>query len=169
MKALCRASACNTTAWESASTEALVNIAGSDASISPSVSISAPAVIGDCDDLVLDLTSSSGNGGRPWFDIAITVEALGTVNVSTLQRFLSNNYEESPPTPIPAKFLLKDVVYTFIVKLCNFMGKCSQASRRVLVQSKTIPTVTLPGSALSRLGRMRMYWAVGVKRPSRRD
>jgi hypothetical protein len=35
-----------------------------------------------------------------------------------------------------------------VVKLCNFMGKCSQGSRRVLVQDKTIPTVTLPGSAL---------------------
>jgi hypothetical protein len=153
VKALCTATPCDTRLWPPASTQQAVTIAQSANSLAPTVVITAPSAVGSCDMLMLDLSASSGNGGRPWLSRSITVETLATANVTDLHWFLSNTYKDSPPTPIPAALLSKGYAYNFIVKLCNFMGKCSQGSKRVLVQDKTVPTVTLPGAQLRSVRR----------------
>jgi hypothetical protein len=153
VRAQCQLSACDNSLWPTASTTASVNVTSSQSTVAPTVAISAPSALGSCDTLSLDLSASSGNGGRSWLSRSITVETLATSNVTDLQWFLSNTYKDSPPTPIPAALLSKGYAYNFVVKLCNFMGKCSQGSKRVLVQDKAVPTVTLPGASLRTVAR----------------
>jgi hypothetical protein len=44
----------------------IVTVSVPKAAISPSVVISAPSVVGNCDSFVLDLSGSLGSGGREW-------------------------------------------------------------------------------------------------------
>jgi hypothetical protein len=148
VRALCQSSPCDTSAWQPASSGVVVKVASASSAVSPAVSVSAPSTVGGCDSVVLDISGSTGNGGRPWVNQTLWVETTATANATDLQLFLSTKYKASPPTPIPAGLLSKGAAYNFVVKLCNFLGKCSQGSKRVLVQDKTIPTVTLPGAAL---------------------
>jgi hypothetical protein len=148
LKAPCVADVCDTFAWPNATSAVRVNITASAAAVAPTVTISAPNTIGECDALLLDLTSSSGNGGRAWSSVAISFETTATANVTDLQEFLAHKYRMSPPTAIPAALLSKGYTYNFVARLCNFLGKCGQSSKRVLVQATTIPTVTLPGASI---------------------
>jgi hypothetical protein len=103
--------------------------------------------------LTLDLSASTGSGGRAWSGRSIRAETSASVDLSPLQIFLDTVYRPSPPTPIPSALLSKGVPYTFRVTLCNFLGKCGQSSKRVLVQASTVPVVSLPGSTLRRTKR----------------
>jgi hypothetical protein len=148
IKAQCQTSPCDTSQWLRASVATRLTVTAPLSATAPTVAVSAPNTIGECDNLVLDLSTSSGNGGRAWTSRNITVETSASVSVTGFQAFLNSEYQESPPTPVPATLLQKGAAYNFVVKLCNFLGKCSQGSKRVLVLQQTIPTVTLPGSAL---------------------
>ena len=153
LKAQCRTSNCDTSTWLSASPAVRILITSSTNAVSPKVSISAPSSIGECDALVLDLSGSSGNGGRDWIRAVVTVETTATANVTELSRFLSDTYKTSPPTPIPVGLLHKGSVYTFNIELCNFLHKCGTASKRVAVQTLVVPSVNLPGSSLRTVTR----------------
>jgi hypothetical protein len=149
VKAQCQngATTCDRQTWLPASTTKVVYVASPLTAISPSVALSSPDTIGQCDPLLLDVTASSGNGGRPWKPRTVTVDTASP-DPSLLQSFLANKYQDSPPTPLPSNLFVPGYTYNFVVRLCNFLGKCSQTSKRVLVQDKSIPTVTLPGAAM---------------------
>ena len=157
IKAQCQSTSgsCDATSWPSASTSTVVRIAAPSAgsAVSPTVVIKAPSSIGACVPLTLDVSASSGNGGRAWLNPSIAVESSPTTNVTELQHFLSSVYTMSPPTAIDASLLNPDTTYNFVVKLCNFLGQCSTASKRVLVQSGAIPSVSFEGSALRTVQR----------------
>jgi hypothetical protein len=153
LKALCTSANCDTSAWSVASASAGVNLTAPAVAVVPTVAISSPTTIGECDSLTLDITSSTGSGGRAWASRTIRVESTASVNTTLLQSFLSSRYQQSPPTPIPSSMLAKGQAYTFKVTLCNFLGKCGQASKRVLVQATTVPVVSLPGGSLRRSKR----------------
>jgi hypothetical protein len=55
--------------------------------MSPVVTLSLPTEIGPCDDLTVDLTSSSGAGGRSWKSVSFVVG--GSPNTTSLQSYLS--------------------------------------------------------------------------------
>ncbi len=157
VKAQCQSStgSCDATNWPSASTSIVVRIVAPTAgsAVSPSVVVKAPNSIGACAPLTLDVTASSGNGGRTWLNPSITVESSPGTNVTELQHFLSSVYKMSPPTAIDASLLNADTTYNFVVKLCNFLGQCSTTSKRVLVQSGAIPSVSFEGSGLRTVQR----------------
>jgi len=154
IKAQCQAtSECDTSAWASADTTTVVIVVAPDFAVSPTVVIKAPTTIGGCSPLTLDLTGSFGNGGRPWLSRAITVDTSATTNVTDLLGFLATTYTLSSPTPIPAALLSKGNTYSFVVKLCNFLGQCSEASRKVVVQRGAVPTVSLDGGATRTIQR----------------
>ncbi len=128
----------------------------------PSVVITLPSTIGSCTSLTMDLSSSTGNGGRSWSNSSIIVQGSqqdsdtssdSTKKLKQLQVFLVHNYTMSPPTAIPYDLLTEGQSYTFLVTLCNFLGKCSQASKRVSVLSTIIPVVSIPGSTLRTMKR----------------
>ena len=120
--------------------------------IVPSVVISSPAIIGECDDLTLDLSGSSGAAGRAWKSIVFTVRSTDP-NATILAAYLNQNYRITPPTSIPRDLLAPKMAYTFTVSLCNFFGKCSSSSRRVAVSSNVVPVVSLVGPQQITLNR----------------
>ena len=121
--------------------------------IIPNVIISSPNIINICDNLILDLSNSIGNGGRNWINILFKVTSNNiNINITKLQQieyFLNNEYIISPPTPILSKLNLLEIgnKYYFTVKLCNFLLGCSESSiLTVNVVSYQIPTVNILGS-----------------------
>jgi hypothetical protein len=60
----------------------------------PVVTLSTPSELGVCDDLLLDLSSSSGSGGREWksllFKVTILSAQTSVSSSSSLQQYLSN-------------------------------------------------------------------------------
>jgi len=121
----------------------------------PIVSISSSAQIGSCDSLPLDFTSSSGGGGRPW-SIQYTVESSigsGSSDAANIKTWLETVYTFSPPKNVPSNLLLPGRRYNIVVKLCNFLLGCSQASHQVVVLNHVKPLVAIPGSILRTASR----------------
>jgi hypothetical protein len=145
---------CDRRLWPASSTSVTVTVAAALSAIAPSVVLSAPDTVGQCDSLVLDISASSGSGGRPWKSRTIAVET-DAPNATNLQSFLKDKYQDSPPRPATSSLFVSGYSYNFVAKLCNFLGKCGQANKRVLVQNKDIPTATLPGSPM----RLAQRWS----------
>ena len=61
--------------------------------VTPKVSIVAPETIGTCDDLNVDVSSSSGSGGRAWISTSISVESSSSnaTQNAMLDAFLLND------------------------------------------------------------------------------
>jgi hypothetical protein len=112
---------------------------------SPVVAFSLPATIGSCDSLAMDLSSSTGNGGRSWKSVSFTVTSSAT-NVSAIESYLNNQYVFMPPTVLSTGTLQTGKLYTFTVQLCNFLGGCATGSTSVAVLQVTVPFIALVGS-----------------------
>ena len=151
LKALCTSTADSCLSWKSISSRQL-KVQPPPLPITPVIALSTPSVIGSCDDLIIDISGSTGNCGRPWANMSITVTS-STGNTSFLQHFLSSKYEPSPPTPIPSAYLEKGVTYNFLVYTCNFLGSCGQSSARVLVLTSIVPSVSILGPYLRSMAR----------------
>ena len=74
----------------------------------PTVAIAAPDVIGGCDDLPFDLSSSGGNARRQWASISYTVVSSTATSMESheLAKWLTNNYTFNPPTPHSQEYVL---------------------------------------------------------------
>eukprot|EP01033_Poteriospumella_lacustris_P012062 gene12063-8618_t len=121
---------------------------------SPQVQISAPSVLGSCASYALDVSASTGNGGRGWQSAQVRVGVVGgggdggsAANVSQLQSFLAQSFEVSPPTRIGSEWFQPGQSYVFTVTLCNFLAACSSGSATVSVLASAVPTVSIPGSS----------------------
>lgn len=109
----------------------------------PVVTFSMPSVLGLCSSLTIDLTSSSGSGGRSWRNVTLEVQSSSTTK-SQISQFLSSSYEFCPPTPIPASMMAVGT-YSFTFTLCNFLGYCGQASSTVSVVNMQLPSLVING------------------------
>eukprot|EP01036_Dinobryon_divergens_P022213 gene22213-30453_t len=139
--------------WPNAS-PSLVKIRAPPLPVKPRVVISAPFVIGSCDNLTIDLTLSSGNGGRGWKYMKVT--ALGGPryrNVSVLQNFLDTQYKLFPPTKIPYTLITKGYSYTFTVMLCNFLTACSSSSISLIATNTPRPVLSIVGGPSRKISR----------------
>lgn len=141
----------NCDAWTANSAASASIVAPSNPAL-PTVVVAAPAQVGSCADLTIDLSGSSGAGGRSWQKPTFIVTSDDArVDTSAIAAFLNGNqYVMTPPTAIAASSLLfADVAsYTLTVsaKMCNFLGACSSVSVSVLVKSgSTLPVVNVIG------------------------
>jgi len=131
-------------------------IAAPDTAVTPVVTVSAPNVIGSCDPLPLDLTSSRGGGGRPWSTVSFSVKSntpAPSTDAADLKLWLETNYVFNPPTAIPLTSLTPGSRYNIVVKLCNFLGACSQGSHQFVVLKNIKPMVNIPGLKLKSVYR----------------
>ena len=113
----------------------------------PVLVISMPRTIGACDSLSLDLTASTGNGGRDWS--SSSAQAFSSCqNVSQLNTFLNESLTVFHPTIIPAIYFSSGCTYSFNIMLCNFIGACSSLSQSVVAVDSVIPNVAIPGGTL---------------------
>ena len=139
--------------WATVSPAVSLIMAAPEVPLTPTVAISAPSVLGGCDGLSLDVSGSSGSGGRTWASSTITVSGVQNTNLTALTSFLSGITVLTPPPVIPAGLFAKGTQYNFAVTLCNFLGQCGVGYKQVLVMNDVIPSVTLPGAALRTLSR----------------
>jgi hypothetical protein len=108
------------------------------AAVSPVVSMSAPSVLSHCKSYTLDLTASSGAGGRAWSQQMINVSSVSQSNTSLVYQseivaFYRNEYLFSPPTELQSGYLLGGETYIFTVMFCNFLLQCHTSSTTVEV------------------------------------
>lgn len=122
--------------------------------IPPVITIVAPNVVGGCNSFTLDLSSSTGAGGRPWQQPRFVIDS-NTVNASLLQDFFNNTYQMSPPTAVPYNLLVKGGSYGITVTLCNFLGACSVAthSLSVSLSMEPLPVVSILGQQYINIAR----------------
>jgi hypothetical protein len=131
--------------WNYSSTSS-ATVSSPSSPLLPVVKISVPASIGSCDSLLLDVSESSGYGGRKWKSSSVSVLSTSTNTTALVQFIGSSNFTLVPPTSIPSKVLFKGYSYTFTVTLCNFLGGCAQGSSTTVVLNQVIPFVSVAGT-----------------------
>ncbi|RYG70432.1 hypothetical protein EON64_00125, partial [archaeon] len=122
----------------------------------PNVVIGGPSSIGACQNLPLDLTTSTGTAGRPWQRLSITVRRVGSNSGDPdLSSWLRNSYIFSPPSPVPANLMAKGVTYAFTATLVNFLNASSSAVKTVQVTTdeRLTPVVAIDGAASRTMAR----------------
>jgi hypothetical protein len=140
--------------WNTTSS-ASVKITSPTSALLPSVSLRAPSMVGICDQILLDSSSSTGSAGRSWKSSSFSVQS-SSGSVTSIQSFLNNNYTLSPPTPISKSYLFAST-FTFVLTLCNFLGSCSSSSAVVSVVDSSIPSVTIFGNPVSQINRKNAF------------
>ena len=141
--------------WNTVSTTILKVKAHID-SVSPTVLISTPTVVGACQSLEIDILSSSGSGGRAWKQVNITASSsVGLVATQQLQSYIDANFVVNPPLNVPHSYLRSssesNVTITLSVTLCNFMSKCSSAHKHVYAVDTSALSVRIPGQPVREL------------------
>jgi hypothetical protein len=158
--------------WPFSESHTLTISAPSPQSLSPPVvTVSMPSELGVCDDLLLDLSSSSGSGGREWQSLSFQVSLLATSPTPTspsssslLQQYLSNltslPFSKSPsslistPIRILSRFLTEGSVYSLEVGMCNFLSACGKRFKSFVVSSSAnVPVVSLSSQNVIRMFR----------------
>jgi hypothetical protein len=102
----------------------------------PSSSLVVPTLSVSCDDLILDGTASSGNGGRRWYSVVWSVTGyLSSANLSLISNYLNNfNQDLSVAIVIPNEMLFmkyRPSSLTFTLELTNFMMQTTATSATV--------------------------------------
>jgi len=121
------------------------------APMTPVVVIAAPNVLGSCAFLTLDLSASTGSGGRG-FTVSVVATHSGG-NSSALNQFLTSQYTMSPPTAIPPGYFEPGTSYGFTVSLTNFLGATGQEFASVIILNEVMPTAFIPGSSFRTITR----------------
>lgn len=147
VRALCSAgwTAQQCHSWDTTSMSAPLILQAPANPVPPSVSIMSPSAIGSCDALILDVSGTTGSGGRKWSNITFRVDSTAP-NATTLQGYLNAKYISSPPTAVPHTMLERGYSYMFTVTICNFLGSCGVGSRQVTVLNVIIPFANILGS-----------------------
>ena len=98
----------------------------------PTVMLSLPTQCGACNDLNIDLSASTGNGGRPWTSVVWDVQAANG-GTKVILAYLDSNYDMIANTVIIPRGLLLSTTYSFGVTLTNFFGSSTTQTSVVTV------------------------------------
>ena len=111
----------------------------------PKVNVIAKHVIGVCEDLSLDVSQSTGSGGRPWASVtySVTVDDINGTNITSMTAFLSMHENEALALKIPSTYLNADTMYLFTVYMCNFMSTCMTEQFSVYVSKVELPPIEI--------------------------
>ena len=132
--------------WPTNSRSDNITIQRSSSVITPSVVAVGPEYITPCMALVIDLSSTSGSGGREWEKVAVTITAANgkdTFAMTTnVQKQISNF---STHVVVPHRFLESTSSYSFIFTYCNWLGLCGSSSYQVTVTNISFSSVSILG------------------------
>eukprot|EP01039_Chlorochromonas_danica_P009601 gene9601-10612_t len=161
VKAACSSETCsvaNVASWPNSSTSTLVRILAPGSPAAPTVNVNIPDYLGSCTPLKVDLTASSGNGGRKWRTAMIKVSAVDSsgreASISELQTLVtSESFQLFPPTLIPSLYFEPNLVYSWEVTLCNFLSSCSTATKKLTTLSTIAPSISILGPSVQTVYR----------------
>ena len=114
----------------------------------PVVVVSSPTLVSYCQDFELDMSSSSGSGGRSWQSISVSLSTkpvLDAVLISDLNNFLQSS--SSISIFVSSSYLVPGYDYIFSVTMCNFAGVCGTNTHVTTISSRPFPMAILPGPA----------------------
>jgi len=153
---------CPSSSWANSSRSSITAL-GPKFLLRPIPVINSPSALGACDDLTLDLSASTGSGGRSWTSTSIRVSCGdAAINLDLLQKFVDGMTVFYPPTPIPYFLFVKGHSYEFTVRLCNFLGGCGESFINVVALNATIPSINLPGNPIRSVKRNTMLTVVSL-------
>jgi hypothetical protein len=146
--------------WQN-STSVVVKVSPPSQPAIPVVNIISSTLIGPCDSLSFDLSGSRGSGGRsfqtPSFEISQNSSTSLSQNETArrlISSYFSTRYSLISPFLLPSSLFHSGVRYMVIVRLCNFLGGCGEASHSFYVSDvRTIPQVSISSSALRTMKR----------------
>ena len=115
----------------------------------PQLSIVFPELLGVCDDLTADISSSTGTLGRVWshFSMTLVSYSVTDANIAPLQMFLSSVglIHSQELIVIPRHYFDNDNTYTFQISVENFLGGYAEKRFSVSVLSTVVPTLAIRG------------------------
>ena len=120
--------------------------------LAPTVRLSTPTVLYECNDLSMDFSSSTGSGNRAWTRVSFAVNGFNASSALRIQTFLNQLSSFSPPIIVPSRFLSLGY-YNIKLTLCNFLGRCGVTENFIALSSVTIPSVSVAGSPLRTVSR----------------
>jgi hypothetical protein len=132
--------------WSTAVTVSVV-IGTPPIPIIPRVKVSLSNSIGACDSPKLDISGSTGSGGRTWASVNITFNTKAS-NTSSLKTYLESDHRYDVPIVISNSLLQKGSIYVFSIELCNWLGSCSGSSASVTVLNQILPYVGMTGGPI---------------------
>ena len=111
----------------------------------PIINVVARNEIGACEDLSLDVSQSTGSGGRPWANVtySVTVDDINGTDITSMTAFLSTHGNEALTLKIPSTYLNADTTYLFTVYMCNFMSTCMTEQFSVYVSAVELPPIEI--------------------------
>ena len=116
--------------------------------LTPTVSVGVPNSVGGCSNLLVDLSSSTGNGGRVWQSITWNV-ASQRGDPSPVANYLSSHYDINSNTALIPKALLFNTKYSITATLVNFLnGSASGTSSVTISDDINLPVVNIQGPSL---------------------
>lgn len=104
--------------------------------VNPIVLARVTDIVGSCDDIIIDISASTGSGGKSWENISIIMsDVVGIVNTTTINDYVSTYLQYNGNTStirIPASFLLPGQ-YLIEITLVNFFEERAKASYTMTV------------------------------------
>jgi len=115
-----------------------------------------------CNQIQIDLSSSTGSGGRQWSTILFSILSSSyNEDLTNVTRILNSFTKTATTTTadssassssllfsLPSSILMKGTTYTIQAQLCNFLSSCSTSSSSVYVTNSAdiVPFVVILGS-----------------------
>ena len=147
IKAPCKLSAAICAKASFASTKSLVISAPNNA-ITPSIVLSTPSKIGECSDILLDASRTSGKAGRPWKEVEWRATSTNGYNINEINNNISLLQDTSKIFSI-SRDNLEEGVYTFSLKIKNWLDQTALLQKSVeRISSSALPVVNILGSTV---------------------
>jgi hypothetical protein len=106
----------------------------------PVVTLQAASVLGACNDLTIDPTATTGQGGRSWSSVSWRVDAASgslypASNMTQVQTYLATNYKDGTNSiiTIPNRYLLPGAIYRIFLTVQTFLGASGTGALTVQV------------------------------------
>jgi hypothetical protein len=117
----------------------------------PNIVFASPSIITGCSSWAVDLTATSGDGGRG-FQGKIFISgsnADGTpANVGLFNTYFKSNYTLAKPFTIPSRVFTVGATYHVDLELCNFFLKCNWGNFTLTISTEnSVPPVVVVAGA----------------------
>ena len=147
IKASCKLSAAICAKASFASTMSLVISAPNNA-ITPSIVLSTPSKIGECSDILLDASRTSGKAGRPWKEVEWSATSTNGYNINEINYNISLLKDTNKIFAISRDYL-DSGVYTFSLQIKNWLDQTALLQKSVeVISSSALPVVNILGSSV---------------------
>ena len=100
----------------------------------PTVVLSLPSELSSCNNLTVDLSASTGAGGRFWQNVTFKVSA--TNGDDSLRSYLNSHYNYVTNTVLVPRPLLSSGTYDITATVQNFFGNTAYKSSSVIVTGR---------------------------------